>query len=120
MECLSTLMCPVYGDFYSFPWKRGPHDNILEYTEAQSIFEKVRDNIFTCVKDFDFVGKALAIFMMEDETKNVEVKCSVLRLFNQTLGTFDNAYTASRKTEGALDLFLSNPNLKTVLSQAAF
>lgn len=34
LECLSTLMCPVYGDFYSFPWKRGPHDNILEYTEA--------------------------------------------------------------------------------------
>jgi len=27
-ECLSTIICPVYGDFYSFPWKRGPHDVI--------------------------------------------------------------------------------------------
>lgn len=93
MECLSTLMCPVYGDFYSFPWKRGPHDNILEYTEAVTIFEKVRESIFVCVKDFDFIGKALAIFLNEDEMKNVEVKCSVLRLFNQTLRTFDIAYS---------------------------
>ena len=34
LEVLSTICCPVYGDFYSFPWKRGPHDNILDYTEA--------------------------------------------------------------------------------------
>ena len=34
IQNISTLICPVYGDFYSFPWKRGPHDNILEYTEA--------------------------------------------------------------------------------------
>jgi len=33
-EVLSTLICPVYGEFYSFPWKRGPHDNILEFVEA--------------------------------------------------------------------------------------
>lgn len=34
LEAVSTLMCPVYGDFFSFPWKRGPHDSILEYLEA--------------------------------------------------------------------------------------
>lgn len=90
LECLSTLICPVYGDFYSFPWKRGPHDNILEYIEAQSIFESMRDKIFMYVKDFDFVGKAIAIFMMEDENKSVEAKCSVLRMFNQMLRSFDN------------------------------
>ena len=45
LEVVSTLMCPVYGDFYSFPWKRGPHDNILDYTEAKNIFEKVRQQI---------------------------------------------------------------------------
>jgi len=28
VEALSTMACPVYGDFYSFPWKRGPHDSI--------------------------------------------------------------------------------------------
>ena len=89
LEALSTLICPVYGDFYSFPWKRGPHDNILEYTEAQTIFENMRDKIFLLIKDFDFVSKALAIFMSEDESKTVEVKCAVLRMFNQMLRSFD-------------------------------
>jgi len=30
-EVISTFICPVYGDFYSFPWKRGPHDNLQEF-----------------------------------------------------------------------------------------
>ena len=124
LECLSTLMCPVYGDFYSFPWKRGPHDNILEYTEAQTTFEEAREQIFNEIRDFDFVGRALAIFSSEDqkahEAKHLEVKCSVLRFFNQILRTFDNSYSQMRQAEGALDMFLSNPNLKSVLANAAF
>ncbi len=45
-QVVSTLVSPVYGDFYSFPWKRGPHDNILEYTEASATFELVRESVF--------------------------------------------------------------------------
>ena len=63
------MVCPVYGDFYSFPWKRGPHDSILEYTEASTIFEQIREAIFLYLRDFDFVGKALTIFQSEDESK---------------------------------------------------
>ena len=90
IEVLSTIICPVYGDFYSFPWKRGPHDSILEYTEASKIFERVRLAIFNNLKDFDFVAKSLAIFVKEDESKHVEVKCSIIRLFTQFLRSFDN------------------------------
>lgn len=122
VETLSTLSCPVYGDFYSFPWKRGPHDSILEYTESSLVYEKLRLNIFTSIKDFDFIGKAIAIFSKEDESKHVEVKCSILRLFIQLLRSFDNQPNGAggAKTEGALDIFLSNPSLKQVLTQAAF
>lgn len=45
-EVLSTLICPVYGDFYSFPWKRGPHDNIMDFVEVSPIFEKLREKVF--------------------------------------------------------------------------
>jgi hypothetical protein len=120
VEVLSTIICPVYGDFYSFPWKRGPHDSILEYIEAQKIFESLRLTIFNNLKDFDFVAKSLAIFVKEDENKSVEVKCSILRLFFQFLKSFDNQPGPGGKVEGALDIFLSNPNFKTVISQAAF
>jgi hypothetical protein len=122
VETLSTLTCPVYGDFYSFPWKRGPHDNILEYTESSLVYDKLRLSIFTSIKDFDFIGKAIAIFLKEDESKHVEVKCSILRFFIQLLRSFDNQPNGagSAKVEGALDIFLSNPSLKQVLTQAAF
>ena len=59
LECISLLICPVYGDFYSFPWKRGPHDNINEYIEANITFDSLRQNIYNNIKDSDFVGKAL-------------------------------------------------------------
>ena len=81
LECLSTIICPVYGDFYSFPWKRGPHDSILEYVEASKYFENLRNLIFTEVKGHDFIQKALAVFNKEDGSENVEVRCSVLRFF---------------------------------------
>lgn len=76
------MVAPVYGDFYSFPWKRGPHDNILDYLEAEKIFDALRELIFSHLKDCDFVGKALQIFGSEDETKNVEVRSSVLRFLS--------------------------------------
>jgi hypothetical protein len=90
LECLSTVACPVYGDFYSFPWKRGPHDNILEYTEAATLFEAIREQVYSSLRDFDFVGKALAVYQKEDEAKHLEVKCATLRLFIQLLRSFDN------------------------------
>ena len=55
LECLSTIICPVYGDFYSFPWKRGPHDNILEYIEASKFFENLRNLIFSEIKGNEFI-----------------------------------------------------------------
>lgn len=111
-EVLSTLICPVYGEFYSFPWKRGPHDNILEFVEANQIFESLRQVVFNGLRDFDFVSKLLIIMQKEDEAQHVQVKCSILRLFTQLLRSFDTAYTQTKKTESALDLFLSNPNFK--------
>jgi len=39
---LSIIINPIYGDTYSFPWKRGPHDNLNEYLEALPSFEQVR------------------------------------------------------------------------------
>lgn len=81
IQNLSTFVCPVYGDFYSFPWKRGPHDNILEYIEASKYFDNLRQSIYLELRSSDFVSKSMIILMKEDESKNVEVKISVLRLF---------------------------------------
>jgi len=43
---LSIIINPIYGDTYSFPWKRGPHDNLNEYLEATSTFDMVRNTTY--------------------------------------------------------------------------
>ncbi len=42
VHVLSIIINPVYGETYSFPWKRGPHDNLNEYLEALPSFDNVR------------------------------------------------------------------------------
>lgn len=76
----------------------------------------MRDTIYIHLKDFDFVGMLLAIYQSEDEAKSVEVKSAILRLFVQLLRTFDNQTCQQRKIESILDLYLSNPDFKSVMT----
>ena len=55
VQAISTIICPVYGDFYSFPWKRGPHDSIQEYIEAQETYDSLRKMIFSELNGADFI-----------------------------------------------------------------
>mmetsp|Transcript_36954 Transcript_36954/g.35663 ORF Transcript_36954/g.35663 Transcript_36954/m.35663 type:complete len:253 (+) Transcript_36954:1060-1818(+) len=57
LHVLSILINPIYGDTFSFPWKRGPHDNINEYFEVVPIFEQVRSSVFQCLSEFDFMTR---------------------------------------------------------------
>ena len=79
VELLSTLICPVYGDFYSFPWKRGPHDNILEYIEALQTFESLRELIFNQLKEWKLVPLKLRIVMIP---LNIRVSKVYINRFN--------------------------------------
>ena len=42
IQVASIIINPIYGETYSFPWKRGPHDNINEYLEAVPTFDLIR------------------------------------------------------------------------------
>ena len=87
-QVLSTLICPVYGDFYSFPWKRGPHDNIMDFVEVSPIFEKVRERVFQGLlfsHGSKFPARVCALFAKEDDEQKVEVKSALLRMICQLL-----------------------------------
>ena len=36
---LAMLLNPAFGNSFSFPWKRGPHDQINEYLDADPTLE---------------------------------------------------------------------------------
>jgi hypothetical protein len=39
---LAQLINPAFGETYSFPWKRGPHDQIIEFKDLMPLVETIR------------------------------------------------------------------------------
>jgi len=68
VQVLSMMTNPAYGDTYSFPWKRGPHDNLNEYLEASNHFEGVRGHLVSSFMEYDFVKCLINVFNSEDES----------------------------------------------------
>ncbi|CDW83098.1 protein kinase domain containing protein [Stylonychia lemnae] len=85
VQVLSVIINPIYGDTYSFPWKRGPHDNLNEYLEALPSFDQVRQVAFQHLAEFDFLQKLVMVFNSEDENQHVVTKVAVLRIITQLL-----------------------------------
>lgn len=85
VQVLSVIINPIYGETYSFPWKRGPHDNLNEYFEACSQFEQVRAFASSSLSEFDFLQKLVNVFNSEDENHYVVTKIAVLRIITQLL-----------------------------------
>jgi len=83
---ISVLINPYYGDTYSYPWKRGPHDNFNEYLEVLPIFDSVlRQTIYQSLCDFDFLQKFTLIFNAEDESQQAVTRVAILRILIQML-----------------------------------
>ena len=79
-------MNPFFGDSYSYPWKRGPHDNLPEYFEALPTFDNVlRQTIYQCFSEFDYLQKLNLIYASEDESQQAVSKVCVLRIMIQLL-----------------------------------
>jgi len=87
IHVLSVLVNPVYGDIFSFPWNRGPHDGINEYLEAVNFFEDARKILTAAIIDFDLLKCLLTAFHSEDESQHLETKVAVLRIVSQLLRT---------------------------------
>lgn len=118
-QVLSTFICPVYGDFYSFPWKRGPHDNIMDFVEVSPIFEKVREKVFQGLlmqNGTKFPARACAVFQREDDSKFAEVRSSLLRMITQLLFTG----RGQNDSQTLLDQLVGSANLRQILMSTAF
>ena len=80
MHVLAQLINPAFGNLFSFPWMRGPHDQLIEYNDAVNSFEALRTTVFKFFIEFDFVGVLMAIYHEENEQTHLMTKMSVLRI----------------------------------------
>lgn len=67
MHVLSMLVNPAFGSVFSFPWMRGPHDQLIEYNDAINSFETVRMTVYKFFTEFDFLGVLMKIYHDENE-----------------------------------------------------
>lgn len=61
------LINPAFGSQFSFPWMRGPHDQLIEYNDAVNSFENVRIAVYKFFSEFDFVGALMQVYHAENE-----------------------------------------------------
>lgn len=74
---LAQLINPAFGDTYSFPWKRGPHDQIIEYQDLVPLVDLIRARIYKKMMSSDFVTQLITVFQSDD---NVMTKVAALRI----------------------------------------
>jgi hypothetical protein len=51
----------------SFPWKRGPHDQLIEYNDAIVIYDNLRLETFKLLSQTQYIDILLNIFHNENE-----------------------------------------------------
>lgn len=82
-QVLSMLVNPAFGNQFSFPWMRGPHDQLIEYNDAVNSFETIRITVYKFFTEFDFVSTLMAIYHAENEQQHLMTKMAVLRIITQ-------------------------------------
>ena len=80
---IAGLINPAFGDSYSFPWLRGPHDQIIEYNDHVPVFDQIRLDCYKHLHAFDFCKALVNIFTSEEESEHLMTKVAVFRIFTQ-------------------------------------
>lgn len=83
VQVLSMLVNPAVGSQFSFPWMRGPHDQLIEYNDAVNSFENIRMTVYKCFTECDFIGVLMNIYHDENEAEHIMTKMSVMRIISQ-------------------------------------
>jgi hypothetical protein len=85
VQLIATLTNPAFGDSFSFPWLRGPHDQMIEYNDHVATFEQIRVDCFRFMNGFDFCKALINIYAAEEEVEHIMTKVSVFRVIAQLI-----------------------------------
>jgi len=85
VHLLATLINPAFGDSFSFPWLRGPHDQMNEYSDHVPTFEQIRIDTYKYLYGFDFCKALINIYHAEEEAEHLMTKVAVYRVVAQLI-----------------------------------
>jgi hypothetical protein len=76
---------PTSGETFSFPWKRSQNEQIKDFVDAMPVFDQLRQTLFSCLNQFDYINNFIVIFKSEPDSPKNPTKISILRVRFQVL-----------------------------------
>ena len=80
IQVLSVAIHPFFGEVYTMPWKRGPHQAISEYNECQPIFDSIRTISLSTLDKFNWIEVITEVYK---NCNNLITQISILRMILQ-------------------------------------
>ncbi|KAL4452973.1 hypothetical protein ABPG73_012917 [Tetrahymena malaccensis] len=106
IQVLAVLVHPVYGDIFTFPWKRGLSGAVSEFCECLSIFECLKTQVYTYLQEVDWLSLFVRLYNSEEDNSKL-TKISILRIVMQGV----------RIQRELIDKILANRLMLTTLQQ---
>ena len=86
VKVVAVFVHPIYGDLFTFPWRRNANDNIAEFNESWPLFESIRQNVIMTLDAFDWPTALSKVYEVEEDSSQGLTKVSVLRVRKDGLG----------------------------------
>ena len=105
VQALSVTVHPSNGEILLFPWKRGKNELVSEFNESLQVFESVRQTVWNCFNEFDWLQCLVDIYNSEEDSNLTKV--SVLRVVLQMVRVVRDAMDQVLPHKAAMGLLLS-------------
>lgn len=116
-QVIAQLINPAFGDTYSFPWTRGPHDQIIEYNDVMPLTDKIRLRVAKKFEHENFIKNLIKLYQSEPESLFVQ-KMVVLRTLTQLVrAKRDTTQREMMLLKTPAEIIKSNTTIITMLNQ---
>ena len=107
VKVVAVFVHPIYGDLFTFPWRRNANENIAEFNECWPLFESIRQNVILALDSFDWSTALLKVYKVDEDSSQGLTKVSVLRvrqlkIYYSNCNEFRLFYSAYELTENLL------------------
>jgi fused-like protein len=105
IQTLSFAVHPTNGEVFLFPWKRNRSEMVSEFNDAFSVFDGVRQLIWSNLNEFSWLPLFMDVFSTEDEGNLTKI--SVLRIILQMIRVSRDALDVLTSYRGFISIVTS-------------
>jgi fused len=81
---IGVLIHPIFGDIFTFPWKRNQSEIVFEFSENLPYFENIKQLVVNALLEIDWLGIFIKLYNSEEEATSL-TKISIMRVILQCI-----------------------------------